>query len=119
MLLACAPEDAHVLPLHALAVALAERRVPVRTLGPRVPATALASATRRLGASAVFVWRQLADGPTVDLDTLPSTGRGWSSWWVARVGHRPTCRRAPGWPRAWALPWPCSRPPRGDPEGPH
>src|SRR3954469_4842982 len=43
VLLACAPEDEHVLPLHVAAVALAERRVPVRLLGPRVPASALAS----------------------------------------------------------------------------
>jgi hypothetical protein len=107
VLLACAPDDAHVLPLHTLAVALAERRVPVRTLGPRVPATALASATRRLGASAVFVWRQLADGPTADLDTLPSTrprlavvvgGPGW-----APADVPPRARLAPGLGAAVAM----------------
>lgn len=86
VLLACAPEDAHVLPLHVAAVALAERRVPVRLLGPRVPANALASAARRTGASAVFVWRQRAEGPAADLAGLPRSrppvlavvgGPGW------------------------------------------
>jgi MerR family transcriptional regulator, light-induced transcriptional regulator len=87
VLLACAPEDEHVLPLHVAAVALAERRVPVRLLGPRVPASALASATRRLRASGVLVWRQRAEGTPVDLAGLPQMrprlvlvvgGPGWS-----------------------------------------
>ncbi len=87
VLLACAPEDEHVLPLHIAAVALAERRVPVRLLGPRVPASALASATRRLRASGVLVWKQRAEGPPVDLAGLPQMrprlvlvvgGPGWS-----------------------------------------
>ena len=87
VLLACAPEDEHVLPLHIAAVALAERRVPVRLLGPRVPAAALASATRRLRASGVLVWKQRAEGPPVDLAGLPQMrprlvlvvgGPGWS-----------------------------------------
>jgi MerR family transcriptional regulator, light-induced transcriptional regulator len=88
VLLACAPEDEHVLPLHVAAVALAERRVPVRLLGPRVPASALASATRRLRASGVLVWRQRAEGTPVDLAGLPHMrprlvlavgGPGWSA----------------------------------------
>ena len=86
VLLACAPEDEHVLPLHVAAVALAERRVPVRLLGPRVPPNALASAARRTGASAVFVWRQRVEGPAADLAGLPRSrppvlavvgGPGW------------------------------------------
>jgi len=86
VLLACAPEDAHVLPLHVAAVALAERRVPVRLLGPGVPPEALASAARRTGASAVFVWRQRVEGPAADLAGLPRSrppvlavvgGPGW------------------------------------------
>ena len=86
VLLACAPEDAHVLPLHVAAVALAERRVPVRLLGPGVPPDALASAARRTGASAVFVWRQRVEGPAADLAGLPRSrppvlavvgGPGW------------------------------------------
>ena len=86
VLLACAPEETHVLPLHVAAVALAERRVPVRLLGPRVPPIALASAARRTGASAVFVWRQRVEGPAADLAGLPRSrppvlavvgGPGW------------------------------------------
>lgn len=59
VLLSGSPEDLHVLPLHVVAAALAERRTPVRMLGARVPMAVLESAIRRTGASAVFLWRQL------------------------------------------------------------
>jgi len=62
VLLACAPDEQHTLPLHALAAALAEQRTPVRLLGGRVPTEALVSATRRTGAGAVFVWRHSVEG---------------------------------------------------------
>src|SRR4051812_32611726 len=58
ILLSAADEEQHVLPLHALAAALAERRVPVQLLGARVPAGALAEAVRRTGPAVVFVWSQ-------------------------------------------------------------
>jgi hypothetical protein len=61
VLLACAPDEQHTLPLHALAAALAELRTPVRVLGGRVPTGALVSAARRTGAGAVFVWRHSVD----------------------------------------------------------
>ncbi|MEP6853374.1 MAG: MerR family transcriptional regulator, partial [bacterium] len=86
VLLACAPEDLHVLPLYVIAAALAEKRVAVHMLGARVPMAALASASRRTGASGVFIWRQIADdnGPRVDLGaTRPRPlvvvgGPGWA-----------------------------------------
>jgi len=59
VLLSGSPDDLHVLPLHVVAAALAERRTPVRMLGARVPLPVLESAIRRTGASAVFLWRQL------------------------------------------------------------
>jgi len=59
VLLACSSEDLHVLPLHIIAAALSEHRVPLRMLGARVPLTTLTAAVRRTGASAVFVWRQI------------------------------------------------------------
>jgi DNA-binding transcriptional MerR regulator len=59
ILLACVPDDQHSLPLHALAAALAERQVATRVLGGRVPIGALASAVRRTGPVAVFVWAQM------------------------------------------------------------
>jgi hypothetical protein len=58
ILLACADEEQHVLPLEALAAALAERGCASRLLGPRVPAAALAQAVRRTGPAAVVVWSQ-------------------------------------------------------------
>ncbi len=84
VLLACSPEDMHVLPLHIIAAVLAERRVPVQLLGARVPHAALLSALRRTNASAVFVWRQRPiDAAALELPTTrpPLTlivgGPGW------------------------------------------
>lgn len=89
VLLACAEEEQHALPLHAVAAALAERQVTSRILGPRVPRDALVSATRRAGPAAVFVWSH-----------LPSTGD------PGQLGDLPVQRPAtrvvaggPGWPR--------------------
>lgn len=72
VLLTCAPDEQHCLPLHALAAGLAERGVASRTLGAALPADALQAAVRRTGPAVLFVWSQLpgtAD-PAV-LDALP------------------------------------------------
>lgn len=61
VLLACGPDEQHTLPLHALASALAERRVPLRLLGGRVPTTALSTAARRTDAGAIFLWRHCSE----------------------------------------------------------
>ena len=58
VLLGCPDGEQHVLPLHALAAALAEARQPSRVLGPSVPMSALTSAIRRIKPSAVFIWSQ-------------------------------------------------------------
>lgn len=65
VLLASAPEEQHTLPLYALSAALAERGIATRVLGSRTPDEALASAVRRTGPMAVFVWAQ--SRPTTDL----------------------------------------------------
>jgi len=56
VLLACADEEQHSLPLEALAAALAEDGVACRLLGARVPPRALEDAVRRTGPAAVVVW---------------------------------------------------------------
>jgi MerR family transcriptional regulator, light-induced transcriptional regulator len=58
VLLAAPDIEAHDLPLHALAAALAERSVPVRMFGAGVPLGALADAVARIGAGVVFLWAQ-------------------------------------------------------------
>jgi DNA-binding transcriptional MerR regulator len=58
VLLAAPDVEAHDLPLHALAAALAERSVPVRMFGAGVPLGALANAVSRIGAGVVFLWAQ-------------------------------------------------------------
>ena len=56
IMLACADEEQHSLPLEALAGALAAEGVPTRMLGARVPRTALTAAVRRTGPSALVLW---------------------------------------------------------------
>jgi DNA-binding transcriptional MerR regulator len=56
IMLACADEEQHSLPVEALAAALAATGVPVRMLGARVPNSALLAAVRRTGPSALLVW---------------------------------------------------------------
>ena len=67
LLLAATADEMHVLAMHALAAALAERRIDARLLGARVPGPALSAAVRRLTPSAVFLW---SHGPaTAQVDT--------------------------------------------------
>jgi hypothetical protein len=65
VLLAGGPKEEHVLALHALRAALAERGVPARLLGPRTPMTALAGAARKTRAPAVLVWLSRRDRTAV------------------------------------------------------
>jgi DNA-binding transcriptional MerR regulator len=61
VLLACADEEQHSLPLYPLAAALAREGVSSRNLGMRTPGEALADAMRRTGPVVVFVWSQLPE----------------------------------------------------------
>ncbi|MGW4497695.1 MerR family transcriptional regulator [Micromonospora sp. NPDC004336] len=56
ILLSCADEEQHSLPLEALAAALAEVGVGYRMLGARVPVAALVEAVNRTGPAAVVIW---------------------------------------------------------------
>ncbi|MFI7251901.1 MerR family transcriptional regulator [Micromonospora chalcea] len=56
ILLSCADEEQHSLPLEALAAALAEAGVSCRMLGARVPLPALVEAVNRTGPAAVVLW---------------------------------------------------------------
>ena len=88
VLLACSDEEQHVLPLHAVAAALAERRIMSRNLGARVPPDVLAAAVRRTGPAAVLVWSYLPKtGDPSQLAELPAmrpvplvlaAGPGWA-----------------------------------------
>jgi hypothetical protein len=87
VLLACADEEMHSLPLFAVAAALAERRIAARVLGARVPHDALVAAIRRTGPAVVLVWAQLGTAPGApSLTDLPvlrpapvvlAAGPGW------------------------------------------
>jgi DNA-binding transcriptional MerR regulator len=97
ILLACAEEEQHSLPLHAVSAALAERHVATRVLGARVPNDALGSAIRRVGPAGVFIWaqrphtgdpRQLAALPEIrPMPVIAVAGPGWPEYpeqWVPR-----------------------------------
>ncbi|WP_234995546.1 MerR family transcriptional regulator [Streptoalloteichus hindustanus] len=87
VLLASVPEDQHVLPLRALAAALALRGVGSLMLGPALPVDALVAAVRRTAPAAVVLWAQLPHHADPRLfATLPRTrqrvrvfagGPGW------------------------------------------
>lgn len=71
VLLAGAEEEQHVLPIHIVAAALAERGVASRVLGGRLPREALAAAVRRSGPAAVLVYASLPVGDAEQLRALP------------------------------------------------
>ncbi|MFV2116113.1 MerR family transcriptional regulator [Micromonospora sp. LOL_025] len=56
IVLTCADEEQHTLPLEALAAALAEAGVGYRMLGARMPLPALLEAVNRTGPAAVVIW---------------------------------------------------------------
>jgi hypothetical protein len=76
LLLACADEEQHSLPIEALSAALAVRGIPARTLGARVPPGALRATIRRTGPTAVLLWSQMPHtGDPAQLKELVA-GRG-------------------------------------------
>jgi DNA-binding transcriptional MerR regulator len=56
VLLAAPEPEAHALPLHALAAALAEQSVAIRMLGAGVPLAGLADAVSRTAPAVLFLW---------------------------------------------------------------
>lgn len=98
VLLAAGPHDEHVLALHALRAALAERHVPARLLGPRTPMAALTAAARRTRAQAALVWLSTPDDQAaVDLPLLARAHRrllvavGGPGWDGVDVGDARRC----------------------------
>ena len=89
VLLAAADEEQHTLALEALAAALAERGVPTRLLGGRVPPRALHDAVTRTGPAVVLLWSQVA-----------ATGDPTQLTRLAAHPHPPLLLAAagPGWP---------------------
>ncbi|SCL38085.1 B12 binding domain-containing protein [Micromonospora pallida] len=88
LLLSCADEEQHTLPLEALAAALAEAGVGCRMLGARVPVPALVAAVTRTAPDALVLWSHLHD--TADPAQLAA---------ALAVPHRPLLVLAagPGW----------------------
>lgn len=86
VLLSCAAEEQHSLPLYALAAALAERGIDARVLGARMPTEALAAAVRRTGPAVVLVYASMPVEPATLEQVLRRTrptphvllgGPGW------------------------------------------
>ena len=93
VLLAGMPSELHIVPLAVLAALLTERGVGCRSLGPALPAPALAAAVRRTAPAVVVLWSQLQ--PTADAEVVAGLP-------VTRPRYR-TFVAGPGWDGA-ALP---------------
>jgi hypothetical protein len=76
ILLACADEEQHSLPLEALAAALAQVGVACRMLGARVPPAALIDSVTRTGPAVVMLWSQADETADVDQLQMLLTGSG-------------------------------------------
>jgi MerR family transcriptional regulator, light-induced transcriptional regulator len=88
VLLACADEEQHSLPLEALAAALAERNLGCRLLGARTPPSALHAAVSRTGPALVVLWSHHAS----------TAGPGQLQPLLGGSVHRPLAAVAgPGW----------------------
>jgi len=89
VLLCCAPDERHSLPLYVLRAALASGGIGTQMLGAALPEAALAAAVRRTGPAAVAVWAQLPRHARAEVfDQVPRTrqrvrlfacGPGWFS----------------------------------------
>ena len=93
VLLACAPDDLHCLPLRAIAAALAETHVATQLLGPSTPIEVVGAAAARLGSPVVLVWAQLP---------ATATGVDWGAWQAAsaedaRARQPALVLAGPGW----------------------
>jgi DNA-binding transcriptional MerR regulator len=60
VLLAAVGEEVHCLALHALAAALAEKRIEIFFLGARTPLEAISGMVKRSAPPAIFLWAQLS-----------------------------------------------------------
>lgn len=87
VLLTCAEEEQHVLPVFALEAALAQRKIPALVLGQRMPVKALRRAMRARRPAVVFVWASMAQraGEDSSSDVDPEVlrhvllgGPGWN-----------------------------------------
>jgi hypothetical protein len=91
IMLACADEEQHSLPIEALSAALAAEQVPSRLLGARVPPFALQAAVSRTGPAAVLIYS--AHPTTADPAQLAALVRGRDRPFIVAAG-------GPGWDRA-------------------
>ncbi|WP_181043626.1 MerR family transcriptional regulator [Actinokineospora auranticolor] len=82
VLLACTDGEQHTLPVEALGAALVERGVPVRLLGPAVPAESLARAIDTTRPEAVVLWSQRRESARTGPPHHPAlllAGPGWTT----------------------------------------
>ena len=86
VVLACAEEEQHALPVYALEAALAEHKIPSIVFGSRLPATALARAITTRQPSVVFLWA-----------SLPQTTLMQAPWRAGQRGSSRVVLGGPGW----------------------
>nr|WP_198535978.1 MULTISPECIES: MerR family transcriptional regulator [Pseudofrankia] len=106
LLLACAADEQHSLPLEALAAALAEHDVPSRLLGASVPTPALTETVRRTRPTAVVIWSHTEPPPTrTSFRPACATGTDPCSSRPAPAGR--TCPPPSNDPPTSPPPWRC------------
>ncbi|MGB2737577.1 MAG: MerR family transcriptional regulator [Candidatus Nanopelagicales bacterium] len=86
ILLACAPDDEHVLALLALRAALADRGVEAITLGQQVPTDALTAAVTRLRPRAIVLWASMRKHADLSVTTALPNHRPAASVYLAGPG---------------------------------
>jgi DNA-binding transcriptional MerR regulator len=96
VVLACLEKEDHALPLLAVAAALAERSIRVRTLGAATPVSSLSTAVRRIRPAAVFIWSSAPE--TADTDALRTLARTRPSYSLVVGGPG---WQVPGTPDGW------------------
>jgi DNA-binding transcriptional MerR regulator len=84
IMLACTPGEHHLLPLEALAAALAESEIAVRMLGSDVPLPALVDALDRSRPTALVLWSHASNSG--DIDAVEIAVRGSDRVFVAGDG---------------------------------
>jgi hypothetical protein len=113
ILLACTPGERHLLPLEALAAALAESDIAVRMLGSDVPLPALVDALDRGRPAALVLWSHTSNADDLEAveiglrgaDQVFVAGDGWAGELPASVRRLIGLREAVD-----ALTGECSRP---------
>ena len=105
VLLASVGEEVHSLALHALAAALAERKIETYFLGARTPLEALSAMITRSAPPAVFLWAQLSKNADPKFfNDIPAI-RPMPEWFWVDLGGAMLIAKMSRWFTIFPMPW--------------